>query len=91
MFTPSFEGARSLYSGPGRLEFSASFASQAAGFAVADYPGDESLEISKLGIHPEIVSCLANRGITKLFPIQVYICLILIIIYYCNFSHFTFV
>ncbi|KNA14208.1 hypothetical protein SOVF_109760 [Spinacia oleracea] len=70
VFTPSFEGARSLYSGPGRLEFSASFASQAAGFAVADYPGDESLEISKLGIHPEIVSCLANRGITKLFPIQ---------------------
>ncbi|XP_021724607.1 DEAD-box ATP-dependent RNA helicase 53-like [Chenopodium quinoa] len=77
---PSFEGGRSMYSRSGRLEFRAPFASQAAGFAVADYSdddkvraggsGDEGLEISKLGIHPEVISCLAKRGITKLFPIQ---------------------
>lgn len=75
---------RSVYPRSGRLEFragfasqAAGFASQAAGFAVADYSdddktrgGDESLEISKLGIHPEVISCLSQRGITKLFPIQ---------------------
>lgn len=33
---------------------------------------DDGLEISKLGISPEIVSALAGRGINKLFPIQVY-------------------
>lgn len=33
--------------------------------------GDEGLEISKLGISEEIVSALAKKGITKLFPIQV--------------------
>lgn len=32
--------------------------------------GDEGLEISKLGIAPEIVTELAKRGIMKLFPIQ---------------------
>ncbi|XP_057527029.1 DEAD-box ATP-dependent RNA helicase 53, mitochondrial-like [Amaranthus tricolor] len=59
-----------------RMEFRASFASQAAGFAVSDdsyddkSKGDESLEISKLNVHQDIVSCLATRGITKLFPIQ---------------------
>ncbi|XP_042486924.1 DEAD-box ATP-dependent RNA helicase 53, mitochondrial-like [Macadamia integrifolia] len=31
---------------------------------------DEGLEIAKLGIAPEIVSALAKKGITKLFPIQ---------------------
>ncbi|MQL89232.1 hypothetical protein Taro_021802 [Colocasia esculenta] len=31
---------------------------------------DESLEISRLGIAPEIATTLATRGITKLFPIQ---------------------
>ncbi|KAG9439651.1 hypothetical protein H6P81_019816 [Aristolochia fimbriata] len=31
---------------------------------------DEGLEIAKLGIAEEIVSALARRGITKLFPIQ---------------------
>lgn len=52
---------------------------QAAGFAVAAdhaYDGDrgtssDGLEISKLGINQEIVSALAKKGITKLFPIQV--------------------
>ncbi|KAJ4973170.1 hypothetical protein NE237_006344 [Protea cynaroides] len=31
---------------------------------------DEGLEIAKLGIAPEIISALARKGITKLFPIQ---------------------
>ncbi|KAM2417458.1 hypothetical protein ACFX1W_024296 [Malus domestica] len=31
---------------------------------------DEGLEIAKLGIAKEIVSALANKGISKLFPIQ---------------------
>lgn len=44
----------------------------AAGYAVADLPDDdEGLEIAKLGISQEIVSALAQKGITKLFPIQV--------------------
>ncbi|KAJ8543432.1 hypothetical protein K7X08_005955 [Anisodus acutangulus] len=42
-----------------------------AGYAVADLPeDDEGLEISKLGISQEIVSALAKKEITKLFPIQ---------------------
>ncbi|XP_073005217.1 DEAD-box ATP-dependent RNA helicase 53-like [Typha latifolia] len=32
--------------------------------------GDEGLEIAKLGISQDIVSSLAKKGITKLFPIQ---------------------
>ena len=32
---------------------------------------DEGLEIAKLGISQDIVSALAKKGITKLFPIQV--------------------
>ncbi|KAL9659861.1 hypothetical protein QQ045_024670 [Rhodiola kirilowii] len=32
--------------------------------------GDEGLEITKLGIAEEIVTALARKGITKLFPIQ---------------------
>lgn len=32
---------------------------------------DDGLEISKLGINKQIVSALAEKGITKLFPIQV--------------------
>ncbi|OAY85100.1 DEAD-box ATP-dependent RNA helicase 53 [Ananas comosus] len=32
--------------------------------------GDEGLEIAKLGISKEIISHLAKKGITKLFPIQ---------------------
>lgn len=45
----------------------------AAGVAVARLPEeDEGLEISKLGIAQEVVSALARRGITQLFPIQVF-------------------
>lgn len=63
---------------PGPLNFKASLATQAE-FAIADYGfdeekgkgGEEGLEISKLGISPEIVRALEKKGITKLFPIQV--------------------
>ncbi|XP_022739934.1 DEAD-box ATP-dependent RNA helicase 53, mitochondrial-like [Durio zibethinus] len=44
-----------------------------AEYAVEDYDeekGGDGLEISNLGIAPEIVSALKNRGIIKLFPIQ---------------------
>lgn len=53
-----------------------------AEYAVADFSDaddrrassgveDDGLEIAKLGISQEIVSTLASKGITKLFPIQV--------------------
>jgi ATP-dependent RNA helicase DDX21 len=62
------------------LRFRASVASQAE-HAVADFSdedkcapskggADEGLDISKLGISKEIVTALAKKGITKLFPIQ---------------------
>ncbi|XP_073058166.1 DEAD-box ATP-dependent RNA helicase 53, mitochondrial-like [Primulina eburnea] len=35
-----------------------------------DGPADDGLEISKLGISQEIVSALARKAITRLFPIQ---------------------
>jgi hypothetical protein len=35
--------------------------------------GDEGLDIAKLGISPKIVNQLAQKGITRLFPIQVII------------------
>ena len=38
---------------------------------------DEGLEAAKLGISQEIISVLAKRGITKLFPIQVSLALTL--------------
>ena len=38
---------------------------------------DEDLEVAKLGISQEIISALAKRGITKLFPIQVSLALTL--------------
>ncbi|GAV89270.1 DEAD domain-containing protein/Helicase_C domain-containing protein [Cephalotus follicularis] len=66
----------------GPLGYKASVVSQ-AGFAAADYASldedkagskgndsEEGLEIAKLGISQEIVSALAKRNITKLFPIQ---------------------
>ncbi|XP_034701941.1 DEAD-box ATP-dependent RNA helicase 53, mitochondrial-like [Vitis riparia] len=70
-------GVRNFRSQSGPLDFRASVASRAE-YAVADFSdeeksskgGDEGLEISKLGIAQEIVSALANKGITKLFPIQ---------------------
>lgn len=76
------KGFHAASSGP--LNFRASVASSAE-FAVDDYAsydeekaaregrsGEEGLEISKLGIAPEIVSALAKKSITKLFPIQVF-------------------
>lgn len=73
-----FEGAGGIHARSGRLDFRASFASQSAGYAVADYSdedrrekaGDGSLDIASLNIHQDIVSCLSKKGITKLFPIQ---------------------
>ncbi|CAN1256497.1 DEAD-box ATP-dependent RNA helicase 53, mitochondrial [Linum perenne] len=78
-------GASSLgfHSQAGRLNYKASTTSHAE-FAV-DHSGyeddrissssssskaDEGLDISKLGITQEIVTALANRGISNLFPIQ---------------------
>ena len=54
---------------------------------------DEGLEIAKLGISREIVSSLAHKGITRLFPIQVcscfgYLCLTYLI-YLKYFSFFA--
>ncbi|WCJ28686.1 DEAD-box ATP-dependent RNA helicase 53 [Euphorbia peplus] len=67
-----------VISGP--MEFRASTMMSQAQFAVDDYGSeeekgrsagnDEGLDISKLGIAQEIVTALANRGISKLFPIQ---------------------
>ncbi|CAI9754470.1 unnamed protein product [Fraxinus pennsylvanica] len=37
---------------------------------VSSEVADDGLEISKLGISPDIVSALSGRGINKLFPIQ---------------------
>ncbi|KAJ4837360.1 DEAD-box ATP-dependent RNA helicase 53, mitochondrial [Turnera subulata] len=72
--------ARRFHAMSGPLDFKASSPAQ-AGFAVADYGydedkgrgtggADEGLEIVKLGISEEIVSALAKKNITKLFPIQ---------------------
>uniref|UniRef100_A0A2P2M1J4 DEAD-box ATP-dependent RNA helicase 53 n=1 Tax=Rhizophora mucronata TaxID=61149 RepID=A0A2P2M1J4_RHIMU len=76
-------GRRGFHAKSGPLNFKASVAVEAE-FAVEDYGFDEEkgsvgkgsvdseegLEIAKLGISQEIVSSLAARGITKLFPIQ---------------------
>lgn len=64
----------------GPLNFRASYV-HSAEYAVDDYSfeegvkgnTDEGLDIAKLGIAQDIVSSLAKRGITKLFPIQVYV------------------
>ncbi|XP_076901478.1 DEAD-box ATP-dependent RNA helicase 53, mitochondrial-like isoform X2 [Bidens hawaiensis] len=51
-------------------------ATQSAGYAVAadpsfdDKASSDGLEIAKLGISQDIVTALAKKGITKLFPIQ---------------------
>ncbi|KAK9093275.1 hypothetical protein Syun_028186 [Stephania yunnanensis] len=74
-------GARGLHFSANPMEFRASVVARAE-YAVDDFSDeergsgkkagaeDEGLEISKLGIAPEIVSALAKKGITKLFPIQ---------------------
>lgn len=54
----------------GQLDFKASTAWHAES-AVDDYVvEDDGLDISKLGISPEIISALNRKGIFKLFPIQ---------------------
>ncbi|XP_042473423.1 DEAD-box ATP-dependent RNA helicase 53-like [Zingiber officinale] len=69
---------REFHSSANRLEFRATNAA-CAEYAVDEYVdedkggvkrGDEGLEIAKLGIAQDIVTQLANKGITKLFPIQ---------------------
>ena len=65
--------ARGFHAQSGPLNFRASRSLQAE-YAVEDYDeekGGDGLEISSLGIAPEIVSALKKKGITKLFPIQV--------------------
>ncbi|KAJ8770338.1 hypothetical protein K2173_014948 [Erythroxylum novogranatense] len=72
-------GRRDFHVMSGPLQFRASVGLQAQ-FAVDDYgsddekglkgSGEEGLDIAKLGISQEIVSALAGRGISKLFPIQ---------------------
>ncbi|XWS33002.1 hypothetical protein CRYUN_Cryun22dG0039700 [Craigia yunnanensis] len=64
--------SRGFHAQSGPLNFRASQSLQAE-YAVEDYDeekGGDGLEISSLGIAPEIVSALKNKGITKLFPIQ---------------------
>ncbi|KAE9596320.1 putative RNA helicase [Lupinus albus] len=78
-FSGLFESkARFFYSNSFPLSFHASSVSRAE-YAVDDYPleeaskgnnADEGLQVAKLGIAQEIVSALAKKGITKLFPIQ---------------------
>ncbi|XP_059664890.1 DEAD-box ATP-dependent RNA helicase 53, mitochondrial-like [Cornus florida] len=64
------------------LNFRASSVSSQPEYAIADFSDDDKssspskaatddgLEIARLGISDEIVSALAKKGITKLFPIQ---------------------
>ncbi|KAL8167873.1 hypothetical protein V2J09_009372 [Rumex salicifolius] len=75
---PSYSGAgytRNFHVRPTHLDFKASIISPDT-YAVADYSEesklkfDDGLEISKLDIDAGIISALAGRGITKLFPIQ---------------------
>lgn len=77
--------SRRSFHGAAGLNFRASVPTANAGYAAAadlfeedqsrghgtSTGGDEGLEISKLGISEHIVSALASKGITKLFPIQV--------------------
>ncbi|XP_041000865.1 DEAD-box ATP-dependent RNA helicase 53, mitochondrial-like isoform X1 [Juglans microcarpa x Juglans regia] len=70
--------ARGFHAKSGPLDFSASLPSRAEFAAIEDYEeaspskvgNDDGLEIAKLDISPEIISALAKKGITKLFPIQ---------------------
>ncbi|CAL0315856.1 unnamed protein product [Lupinus luteus] len=78
-FSGLFESkARAFHSNSFPLSFHATSVSRAE-YAVDDYPleeaskgnnADEGLHVAKLGISEEIVSALAKKGITKLFPIQ---------------------
>lgn len=70
---------RSFHAKSGPLNYRASSALQAEYAVDVDSyedsskasSNDEGLEIAKLGISPEIISALAKKGITRLFPIQV--------------------
>ncbi|KAL4367280.1 hypothetical protein GQ457_05G016940 [Hibiscus cannabinus] len=67
-----FSEAKGFHTKSGVFNFRASTSFQAE-YAVDDYAeekGSDGLEISSLGIAPEIVSSLKKKGITKLFPIQ---------------------
>lgn len=77
-----FGSAKEFHAASGPLNFRASTVTEAE-FAV-DYSsydddkplkggksGEEGLDVAKLGIAEEIVSALAKRGISSLFPIQV--------------------
>lgn len=70
--TPYGLQVRNFHANLGPLNYRASSALQ-GGIAVEvdSYENDDGLEIAKLGIAEEIVSALAKKGITKLFPIQV--------------------
>lgn len=72
-------GTRSFHAGSALNIRASNVVSQRTGFAVADYSDEDKssssssgdgLEISKLAISQEIVTALAKKGITKLFPIQ---------------------
>ncbi|XP_039053608.1 DEAD-box ATP-dependent RNA helicase 53, mitochondrial-like [Hibiscus syriacus] len=68
----SGSATKGFHTKSGPLNFRASTILQAKS-AVEDYveeKGNDGLEISSLGIAPEIVSSLKKKGITKLFPIQ---------------------
>ena len=70
-----------IHTKPRPLNFRASAIPHTVQFAVeCDYSNyeevsgtnsDEGLEITNLGIAPQIVDALAKKGIAKLFPIQV--------------------
>lgn len=62
--------ARPQYAADEGLFYEEEKRGSAAG-GVAAGGAEEGLEVAKLGISPKIVSQLASRGITKLFPIQV--------------------
>ncbi|KAK7385907.1 hypothetical protein VNO78_31869 [Psophocarpus tetragonolobus] len=65
--------SRTFHSKPTPLNFRSSLCHRAE-YAIDDIPyeegSNEGLEIAKLGISEDIVSALAKKGITKLFPIQ---------------------
>ncbi|KAK9070842.1 hypothetical protein SSX86_009410 [Deinandra increscens subsp. villosa] len=76
---PAVNFLRSFHVSPWMNIRPSDVSTQAAGYAVAADPSyddkdssssSDGLEISKLGISQEIVTALAKKGITKLFPIQ---------------------
>lgn len=96
--------SRRGFHGAACLSFRASVPASNAGYAAAADFSDEDqtrgqggssggasdvgLEISKLGISEHIVSALAGKGITKLFPIQVSIPFHFVLISVVRIYHF---